>query len=172
LIEKTKYTVDINRVLLEFEHISKKKDLWTSQNGNIKSYPFNVIGEEFDSSKAFYGDESVVETLDIFKDTYIEEIINDLPIKKGRCRFLLMEPPTIMRIHKDPSNRWHLPLYTNEYCGFMDENLKTYTMKADGYWYKFNTIKPHTAFNISRNASRLHLVVVEAYDPNDEFTII
>lgn len=95
-----------------------------------------------------------------FKNTIWEEVINKLPGKKSRARIMIMSPFKILDLHRDFEKRWHIPIITDPGCMMLDyEANKTYHLPADGYVYDVDTTKLHTAFNITTNVNRVHLVV-------------
>ena len=165
----------VEKLNLQFDHAQILKELYELEQYyqwgkiNDKSYSFAVTsrdGSTTDGTNAFVGDESIFKLLTIYNGTYIEEIISDL--NYGRIRFLKMLPGHIMKIHKDPGIRYHIPLQTNQYCGFMDDNLNTYTMSTLGGFYKLDGCQMHCAFNCSRNEERIHLVIVEKYEYSNQ----
>ena len=163
LIEKINKQYDANKIFAELSML-EKNNAWAKIT-NL-SYSFAVSsrdGTTKDGAEGFAGDETQFKILEIYKDTYTLEVIKDLNIVCGRIRFLKMLPGHIMKIHFDPSIRYHIPITTNEYCGFLDEDLNTYTMHEPGALYKLDATEVHTAFNCSLDKERIHLVVVEAY---------
>lgn len=98
-----------------------------------------------------------VETCDIFKNTYIDTVIDQLkqqyPIVRGR--FMKMKHKTCLTMHVDKSKRIHLPIYTNENCMMIIDNQ--IVRMPFGQSYYVDTTVPHTALNASKN-NRVHLV--------------
>ena len=163
LVEKINKQYDANKIFEELTRL-EKNNTWGEINKS--SYSFAVSsrdGTTSDGAKPFIGDETEFKILEIYKNTYILDVIKDLNIIYGRVRFLKMLPGHIMRIHYDPSIRYHIPITTNSYCGFLDESLNTHTMSEPGRLYKLDATNFHSAFNCSRNEDRIHLVIVEAY---------
>ena len=167
LIKKRSQIFDAPEILNELREL----ELFNSWGKiNDTSFTFAITsrdGSTTDGAKAFIGDESQFKMLSIFKGTYTEEVLNSLNIEYGRARFIKMLPGHIMKIHKDPGVRYHIPLQTNEYCGFLDNNLTTYQMSDLGRLYQLNAKQMHSAFNCSRRDERIHLVVVEKYSTED-----
>jgi hypothetical protein len=96
------------------------------------------------------------ETCDLFKNTYIETVIdqikNKFPIVRGR--FMKMKHKTCLSMHSDKSKRIHIPIYTNENCMMIvDSNIVKLPF---GKTYLVDTTYPHTAINASKD-SRVHL---------------
>jgi len=97
-------------------------------------------------------------TCDMFKDTIFDEIIQKLKDKNinvTRGRFMYMLHKTCLTMHKDPSPRVHIPIYTNENC-MMLFNDKAVRLPFGGTYYVDTTI-PHTALNASKDP-RVHLI--------------
>jgi hypothetical protein len=163
LIEKTELVFD-HKILLNELNEMEEFNNWGIIDHTSKSFAVTSRnGTTTDGAQKFKGDESEFKLLSIFKDTYTEEVINSINIEYGRVRFLYMKHQHIMKIHKDPSIRYHIPLITNQFCGFLDENLNSYSMNELGRLYKLNATNFHSAFNCSRSESRIHLVIVSRY---------
>jgi len=97
-------------------------------------------------------------TCDIFKETIFDEIIQKLKDKNihvTRGRFMLMMHKQCLTIHKDPSPRLHIPIYTNENC-MMIFGEKIVKLPFGATYYVDTTI-PHTALNASKDP-RVHLI--------------
>jgi len=97
-------------------------------------------------------------TCDFFKNTYIEEIINNLTqygYNVYRGRFMKSLHKTCLTYHTDPTPRLHIPIYTNENCMMIvdDQVIRL----PFGSTYVVDTRLPHTALNASKH-SRVHLV--------------
>ena len=93
-----------------------------------------------------------------FKDTYVEEVYNDIKskFKIGRMRFLMKPPRTCLSWHRDPEKRLHIPVITNEGCKMVIEDI-AFHMPADGNGYITDNTKYHNFFNGSE-IDRIHLV--------------
>lgn len=96
----------------------------------------------------------------------------------GRIRLMSMEKETCYNVHKDFESRYHLAVVAprdsflyyrlNENPTFTDEIMDTahgvgFWIPNDGYIYKMDASKYHTAVNPS-NETRIHLVFNEFYD--------
>jgi hypothetical protein len=94
---------------------------------------------------------------DLFKNTYIETVVNLLhnQFEVYRGRFMYMRYKTCLSSHKDDSYRIHIPLITNPNC-FMVINDVIYKMNENAT-YITNTTLEHTAVNAGIT-DRLHLV--------------
>jgi hypothetical protein len=73
-----------------------------------------------------------------------------------RTRLMKMKPKTCYTYHRDPSQRIHIPLVTNEKCMFIIDD-QVYRYPADGNWYQIDTTQWHTAINASWE-DRIHIV--------------
>ena len=163
LVEKINKQYDATLILAELEQFEKKY-CWSEIKPLASSFAVTSRdGTTTDGNKPFIGDETEFKMLELYNGSYISQVINDLNISYGRIRFLKLQPGYIMKIHYDPSVRYHIPITTNLHCGFLDEELYSYTMPELGRLYKLNATNFHTAFNCSRHEDRIHLVIVEAY---------
>lgn len=121
-----------------------------------KAYEQNPVGKLPLRSKILKETE-FVEICDLFKGTYIEDVIKEIkssyPIVRGR--FMKMKHKTCLTMHTDKSKRIHIPIYTNNDCMMIvnDEIIKL----PYGNTYFVDTTVPHTALNASKD-SRVHLV--------------
>jgi len=156
---RTDIKVDIVKLTKNY---LENKDKWEWANNKVAINNHN--GSDFDPTdtryKLIYSEYKYINK--VFQDTIWEEIINRLPIKKGRARLQIMKPDSLLTLHRDFEKRYHLAIITDPACLFLDaEENQTYHVPADGYFYKIDTTKLHTAFNASNNCDRLHLVVSE-----------
>ena len=96
-------------------------------------------------------------TCDIFKGTYIGEVVDELKEKYNvhRGRFMLSNWKTCLTLHKDLSRRIHLPIITDKNCIMIIDNT-VYRLPFGGT-YLTDTRKEHTAVNASK-ILRTHLV--------------
>jgi len=95
---------------------------------------------------------------DLFKNTYIEELIDNLTAKYTsvfRGRFMLLNYKTCLSMHHDDTPRIHIPIITNPDC-FMVLDKTIITMEV-GKAYAVNTRYPHTAINAGKK-DRIHLI--------------
>tara|TARA_Y100000590_G_scaffold10854_2_gene13373 strand:+ start:12532 stop:13104 length:573 start_codon:yes stop_codon:yes gene_type:complete len=95
-----------------------------------------------------------------FKDTYIEEVYNNISekYKIGRVRFLLKPPRSCLSWHRDPDKRLHIPIITNLGARMVIEE-ESFHMPADGNAYITDNTKYHNFFN-GGEQNRVHLVAV------------
>ena len=93
-----------------------------------------------------------------FKDTYIEEVYNQITkkFKLGRVRFLMKPPRSCLSWHRDPEMRLHIPIITNVGCKMVIED-EAFHMPANGDGYITDNTKYHNFFNGSE-IDRVHLV--------------
>lgn len=98
---------------------------------------------------------------DLFKNSYIEEVYNDVnkKYKVCRARIMTMTPPTnrAYSYHYDQSPRLHIPIKTNRDSMFLI-NDTVYRMPEEGRLYFMDTVQPHSALNLSRDETRIHMV--------------
>ena len=95
-----------------------------------------------------------------FVGTYVEEVYNDIAKDYDICRgrFMSLTPENrAYTYHYDMSKRLHIPLVTNKDCMFLVNDV-VYRMDDLGALYELDTLKKHTALNLS-NKSRVHFVV-------------
>lgn len=97
------------------------------------------------------------ETCDLFKNTYIEHVINKLKSDYNvyRGRFMMLKYKTCLSMHIDGTPRLHIPIITNPDC-FMVIDNQICKLQA-GKAYITNTLLPHTAINAGKK-DRTHLV--------------
>lgn len=97
------------------------------------------------------------ETCDLFKGTYIENVIDKIKKKHNivRGRFMKMMHKTCLTMHSDSSPRIHIPIYTNTGCMMIVNN--TIIHMPTEHVYFVDTTLPHTALNASKK-DRVHLV--------------
>jgi len=93
-----------------------------------------------------------------FKDTYVEEVYNQITkkFKLGRVRFLMKPPRSCLSWHRDPEMRLHIPIITNVGCKMVIED-EAFHMPANGDGYITDNTKYHNFFNGSE-IDRVHLV--------------
>jgi hypothetical protein len=100
---------------------------------------------------------------DLFKNTYIEDIINDLnKLQKNvfRGRFMMLRYKTCLSTHHDDTPRIHVPIITNP-DSFMVINDQILRMEV-GKVYDVDTRHKHTAVN-SGKKDRVHLIFCHYY---------
>lgn len=92
-----------------------------------------------------------------FKNTKFETIYRALEERYdlGRVRIMTSYPGTCLSWHEDGEDRVHFPIYTNPGCFMVIEDEVKHL--EQNKWYYANTMKPHTAFNASKDR-RIHLV--------------
>ena len=85
---------------------------------------------------------------------YTNSVLSDL--KMYRSRLMNMPPKYCYSYHRDPTQRMHIPLITNENCFFVIDD-RVLRIPADGNHYLIDTRKMHTFVNASFK-ERLHIV--------------
>lgn len=94
-----------------------------------------------------------------FQGTIFERILQDLNITWGRARVMKLVPQHTMFMHPDMGWRYHVALRTNPNCFlFFRDTEKAYHIPVDGYVYKMDATKWHTAFNAGHR-DRYHFVI-------------
>ena len=103
-------------------------------------------------------EEKYCELVPEFRNTYFEEVYNELKkkFKIGRVRILQKEPRSTLSWHKDPEPRLHIPIITNPGCSMVIENVAKH-LPADGKVWITNNTKYHNFFN-GGEQNRIHIV--------------
>jgi hypothetical protein len=96
-------------------------------------------------------------TCDLFKNTYISEVIDKLKKEHNvyRGRFMLSKYKTCLSMHTDPTPRLHIPIITNSEAFMVVDN--TVVRLPFGKTYIVDTRLMHTAINAGIK-DRVHLV--------------
>ena len=108
------------------------------------------------------------EFVDIWEEvqgTSIEEVLkNAFPVPVCRSRVMILDAekrslnPLGYPVHTDNANRFHIPLITNENCGFIFPKQNLYKqMAADGTIYWVETLVDHSFVNWN-GTSRIHVM--------------
>ena len=120
------------------------------RGGNIRglywTYPKDNWNEEERLNKV--DETKYTELCKPFKDTYVEEVYNEIlkRWKIGRFRFLMKPPRSCLSWHRDPEKRLHIPIITNPGCRMVIEE-ESFHMPADGSIYITDNTKYHNFFN-------------------------
>lgn len=94
-----------------------------------------------------------------FQGTPFAKFLDIIPFEYGEVRLMKMSPGTCYRAHADIDDRLHINLTANEHCHLIDLNAnKMYPVKSDGYVYKMDGGKIHTAVNFG-STDRVQLVL-------------
>jgi hypothetical protein len=93
--------------------------------------------------------------LNVHEDSEIARLITAEGLT--RTRLMVMPPKSSYTFHFDPTPRIHLAIVTNEWSFMTDDKWRLRHVPADGYPYYFDTTKPHTAINSSKE-DRIHIV--------------
>ncbi len=91
----------------------------------------------------------------IFQNTLFEKIIEEYSL--FRTRLMWMSPFACYSLHKDKSQRLHIPIITNTDCLFVFPNKKTMFHLPVGNIYIVDTTEKHSFCNFSK-IPRLHLI--------------
>lgn len=95
---------------------------------------------------------------EVCRDTYIEEVVSAIPYELGRLRIMRVKGRTCYSVHRDTTQRVHLPMVTNPQALmlFPDHGLIV-NLPVNGHVYLTDTTERHTAMNGSLD-DRYHLV--------------
>ena len=159
LVTKTNIQVDLKG--LQEDYI-KNIDSWPKHKNRISINNHDGIDEyvKNNGQRLIYTEFNYMNT--IFKDTIWEETLRLFPGKIGRARIMIMDHEKLLTKHRDLEARWHVALFTDPSCVIYDfESGMGKHIPADGYIYKLDGRRLHTAFNSSNNFQRVHLVVCE-----------
>ena len=183
LTKITDYKIDIEKLKSVYSEITEKIIEWSKDDQNL--YDFNAIcinqipndplsirggnirglywtypKENWKEEKRLnkVDEEKYTELCKPFKDTYVEEIYNEIlkRWKIGRFRFLMKPPRSCLSWHRDPEKRLHIPIITNPGCRMVIED-ESFHMPADGSIYITDNTKYHNFFN-GGEMDRIHLV--------------
>ena len=175
LFERTSKRYDIDRILLEWENLSKKVKWYDAgpqtalqyAEGNTCPYtdPCGSFTNRLMSGKGTMlatprtpvkSEHDIAKTVPDYEGTIFEEIIKDWDAY--RMRVLCRKKQTTYSIHTDVTPfRYHLALVTNPDAYVVyPTHERLFHIPADGYVYRMNTIEPHTVMNCGED--RYHLV--------------
>lgn len=105
-----------------------------------------------------------------FQGTPFAKFLDIIPFEYGEVRLMKMSPGTCYRAHADIDDRLHINLTANEHCHLIDLNAnRMYPIKSDGYVYKMDGSRIHTAVNFG-STDRVQLVLrvpLKMYDVED-----
>lgn len=155
------YGIISHRVGAEQINLRKRSDMSDAQGITYGSGSLFQQGKAIDSDRNW---DSYIDSLDI---SYTIETLKEIEkwvgyvysARIGRARYMALKPKSCLTYHKDIDNiiRIHIPIYTNENCFFVNEDIVG-RMDTPGRAYIFNNQVKHTAVNASRE-SRVHIVV-------------
>ena len=137
-----------------------RNDPLSIKGGNIRGLYWTYPKENWDEEKRLIkiNESNYTEICELFKNTYVEEIYNEISKrwKIGRFRFLMKPPRSCLSWHRDPEKRLHLPIVTNPGCRMVIED-ESFHMPADGSLYITDNTKYHNFFN-GGEVDRIHIV--------------
>jgi hypothetical protein len=116
------------------------EDPFTSATGKLRS---DTIETEY----------NVINPL--FQGTIFEELIKEHNL--FRTRLMWAGTKSCYSLHKDKTQRLHIPLITNDQCLFVFPEDSKFIYLPSGYAYIVDTTRTHSFCNFSQR-SRLHLV--------------
>ena len=165
-IKGTNWSYDLDKCLVEWDHIKINADMrWMSsgdgssqtciqRNPKILSNPFTDGAGSFRNTDKVELDYNRLNEL--YKGTFFEDIIGDLD--GVRSRIMIKKMHTTYSIHQDKFPRYHLALITNPNAYFIFPTLNEIIhIPADGYVYEVDTTIPHSFVNCGPD--RTHLVI-------------
>ena len=130
------------------------------RGGNIRGLYWTYPKEDWNEEKRLnrVDETNYTELCKPFKNTYVEEVYNEIKErwKIGRFRFLMKPPRSCLSWHRDPEKRLHIPIITNPGCRMVIED-ESFHMPADGSLYITDNRKYHNFFN-GGEVNRIHLV--------------
>lgn len=126
---------------------------------------FCCLRKEFGGTFTGYDDRTHSTLLEIFEGTEIETLfkwLTDYTVCRSRIFVLGEGNKSEYDIHADPTKRLHVPIVTNDTCGFnfYDEEknlIHTDFLKADGSVYIVDTTVLHNTQN-KASTDRIHIV--------------
>jgi len=176
---KYTYWPDVPSVPSELKTISinLKRTAYTPHAGKWRGLSGRIVDEN-DGTPLINQSEHTEWNEEVPK--YIRKIVKKLEkaynFQSGRVRLSNLKSLQCLRSHSDNEQRFHLAIITNPGAFFYNNtkwqpnsqyssmsNLENfsgvgYHIPADGFFYKSNTMMPHTAIN-SGKGDRIHLVV-------------
>lgn len=94
-----------------------------------------------------------------WKDTVFAELLDSVPYRIGEARLMKLEPQHCYRAHADVDDRYHLNIISNPYSFLIDlESNEMHSLKEDGFLYRMDGGKIHTAVNLG-STDRIQLVI-------------
>ena len=147
--------IDIHIIRKEIENLPEGRIALQGVNSSQDPYYGTGATKEFTHSpqkKMREQEEEFIHPL--FDIPYINELIKKH--KMFRTRIMIQEPFACYSIHRDFTPRIHIPVYTNNKCLFILEDV-IHRLKDDGSVYSVNTTLDHTAMNGS-DSNRIHIV--------------
>jgi hypothetical protein len=167
-VKQTKWSYDIDKCLVEWEHIRLSAELrWMSSgdgspqtclqrnpSASILSNPYIDGTGSFRGTDKVELDYSILN--EIYEGTVFEDVIRDLT--GVRSRIMTKKMHTTYSVHFDPAPRYHLALITNPNAYFIFPTLNEIMhIPADGFVYEVDTTLPHSFVNCGED--RTHLVI-------------
>ena len=162
LVKRLNIEYDINTINKELERIYP---LFKEHNVNQLSVTNNGSDDLLGANGRNEKGESLEKTFKFvngfFKNSFTEQVLNDLDWNCGRVRYMLLGPKQLLSIHSDEDDyRYHLAFKTTPWCFIMYPFFeKIFRIPKNGYVYKVNTKEFHTAINGTLDNDRIHLVI-------------
>jgi hypothetical protein len=175
-VTKTGLTFDIPRIQKEYETFvakypfGKNRHIHLTHHANSKNHLFgdgDTYIERNENGKIV--DDNNFDILnDEVRGTIFESIIKFVSSRYriGKVKLVKIPPKFIYRMHTDPNNHLHLPIYAEESGAIFGD--KVYWLPADGsVYYSRTALNPHTFFNSSDSLERVHMMFSEYQDRSD-----
>lgn len=156
-LQQLEEVFDSQKIIEEVSSYHFRKDnIWFISSEDGKTY--SPLGHDHVRADRNLNQEKHDKLNKIFKGTYIGEIYNKLNDKYDIClgRYMKLYPKKCYTYHRDLTMRIHIPVVTNENCGFI-VNDNFYRMPISGQTYLLDTTQKHSALNMSKE-DRIHLV--------------
>ena len=169
IFEKTDIKVDLNKLV---EGVDEVRKLYPFTNGQIclTHMPYCPSGKKytqgcgslwnFDKGEFWAKEKDFSVFNSDVRNNYLYEIYKMVPFKVGRMRIMNLQPKRCYSYHKDSEFRYHVAIKTNPQSFLLIEE-QAYHVPDDGYLYKVDTTRIHTALNANKTEERLHLVLCE-----------
>lgn len=158
---------ELNKFVKDFyqEHDLHTGGQYALQGRDENDGQFCCLREEFGGNWVGPDDTTHSTLLKIFEGTEVQKLFNwltDYTVCRSRIFVLGPGNKTEYTIHRDPCKRLHVPIVTNDTCGFnfydFDHNLVHEDfLHADGSVYIVDTTVPHSTQN-KDSEDRIHIV--------------
>lgn len=104
-----------------------------------------------------YPEDELCELLPFYVNSPVAELIESLPFRICRMRWMVLAGKACYSVHRDPSPRLHIPIITSEQSYFIFKDKPTFLSLEVGHAYVLDTRREHTAIN-GAVSERVHLV--------------
>lgn len=162
MVEKIDFTYDLKKIVDLFE-LAEKEAEWSQSFPTVQSGIQTTVDNNLDflsscRPRVPKEEERKYLTLNkLYQNSYLEEFLNNSPVKICRLRWMILHPKSCYTLHKDETRRIHIPLKTNSQCYLIFQGDGNFYHLNLGEAYVLDTTKPHTAMNGGEEL-RIHLV--------------